>query len=481
MTVTFLSWHRRLEFKSDPREQFSSLCTAHFAPFFASLPTLAELRLIGFSIESIRTPKSKSSTLTPKTNLPTYWPREISLVMNGIIFCVCWTLAISFLQIVLKGCRKETQEDAGEGRVTAKSKPMVNLVPRCSVWTLDVLPSIHLLWAWQLRSIKERWDPLLSHTHQATPNGTLIKTSSSQEWNSDEIDGRWHRDTCLWTTSTRTNLLLITMIWTLTPYAESDVSSLSSSFLHRVNDRVRKTQDLLKTCNKRQRNTFCDLANVHVCNIGSICIHGKELLRQLVFHQKYRRSHNETDVRHIWKVVNRTIRWDLWSETQSTGIILHGKHFWLVAKKSSVSRARRFTYFLILRYALEIRARTHNQIMHGKTGWRVSKVHQNTELWTHLMVSQWNSSGIFPRIHHIEASLQSPRVHVENEHTTRRFHWTNCLHVDVQRHLMGIYRKSARMRIKRSTRFDLCKKICTTKRVTLRTWIRVEVVFFSSW
>ena len=31
----------------------------------------------------------------------------------------------------------------------------------------------------------------------------------------------------------------------------------------------------------------------------------------------------------------------------------------------------------------------------------VSRVHHNTELWTQLMVNQWNSSGIFSRIHHI--------------------------------------------------------------------------------
>ena len=28
--------------------------------------------------------------------------------------------------------------------------------------------------------------------------------------------------------------------------------------------------------------------NVHVFDIGSICVHGKELLRQFTFHQKYR-------------------------------------------------------------------------------------------------------------------------------------------------------------------------------------------------
>ena len=45
-----------------------------------------------------------------KTNSQTYWPREISHVMNGIIFCVCSTLAISVLQIVLKWCQKERKK-----------------------------------------------------------------------------------------------------------------------------------------------------------------------------------------------------------------------------------------------------------------------------------------------------------------------------------------------------------------------------------
>ena len=36
---------------------------------------------------------------------------------------------------------KRSQEDAGEERVTAKSKPMMNLVSRCSERTLDVLSS----------------------------------------------------------------------------------------------------------------------------------------------------------------------------------------------------------------------------------------------------------------------------------------------------------------------------------------------------
>ena len=46
--------------------------------------------------------------------------------------------------------------------------------------------------------------------------------------------------------------------------------------------------------------------------------------------------------------------------------------------------------------------------------------------------------NIFPRIHHIAALQQSPRVHVKNEQRTKRFHRRDHLHVDVQRHLMAI-------------------------------------------
>ena len=43
--------------------------------------------------------------------------------------------------------------------------------------------------------------------------------------------------------STRTNLLLMTVIWTLTPSQNQRCLYCPRSFLHRVNDRVRKIQD----------------------------------------------------------------------------------------------------------------------------------------------------------------------------------------------------------------------------------------------
>ena len=62
--------------------------------------------------------------------------------------------------------------------------------------------------------------------------------------------------------------------------AESDMSLLSRSFLHRMNDRVRKIQDQSSKDAKRKQQTFFNMENVYVFDIGSICIHGKELLRK---------------------------------------------------------------------------------------------------------------------------------------------------------------------------------------------------------
>ena len=61
---------------------------------------------------------------------------------------------------------------------------------------------------------------------------------------------------------------------------EWNLSLRSRSSLNRVNDRVRKMLDQSsKDAMQRQQQTFFNMENVYVFNIGSICIHGKELLR----------------------------------------------------------------------------------------------------------------------------------------------------------------------------------------------------------
>ena len=49
--------------------------------------------------------------LIPKTNSQTYWQKEVSHVMNGIIFSICLILAFSALIAALGQCRKEHRKE----------------------------------------------------------------------------------------------------------------------------------------------------------------------------------------------------------------------------------------------------------------------------------------------------------------------------------------------------------------------------------
>ena len=188
-------------------------------------PEPTELLLIGYLIESIWTPRSKSNTLTPKTNLLTCWPKGVSREMNGIIFCVCLTLAISVLQSVLKWCRKEHK------KIQVKKESPQNR-NRWWIWSRDAAKGLHqlyhllhqrargkpdkkvkLLWARKMSSIVERGDPLFSHIHQATQNGTLMILGLLKSENWWKIE----RGDPLWTHNTRTDSLLKTIIRILTP------------------------------------------------------------------------------------------------------------------------------------------------------------------------------------------------------------------------------------------------------------------------
>ena len=126
------------------------------------------------------------------------------------------------------------QKNSGEERVTAKSKPMMNLVSRCSERTPDVLASTA-----SESSGKTRYEsqlPLSSWNEQHLRTERLVKDAcssnysewnadknwSSQEWKSDELMEVGTGDLLMnshpvYSHSTRTDLLLMTMIWTLTP------------------------------------------------------------------------------------------------------------------------------------------------------------------------------------------------------------------------------------------------------------------------
>ena len=144
-----------------------------------------------------------------------------------------------------KAMSKRKQEDAGEERVTAKSKPMTNLTSRCRVRDPTVLASTTSENPGD--AISESQILLSSLNVQQTGTGRpvlLASSSNSSEWNNDD---KWssqvRKSGEMSGTSTGrpvSNKLVIDIDMDFDSDAESDLSVKSRSFLNRVNDRLRK-------------------------------------------------------------------------------------------------------------------------------------------------------------------------------------------------------------------------------------------------
>ena len=84
---------------------------------------------------------------------------------------------------------KRTQKDAGEERVTAKSKPMINLVSRCSERTPDVFASTASQSPGKTRH--ESQLPLSSWTEQHLRTVRPVKDAYSSNYSGWNVDEKW--------------------------------------------------------------------------------------------------------------------------------------------------------------------------------------------------------------------------------------------------------------------------------------------------
>ena len=235
---------------------------------------------------------------TPKTKSQTCWPRETSHVMNGIIFCVSLTLAISDLQSVLKWCRNEQTKN----QVKKESQQSRD---QWWIWSRDAvkgLPPRYLPLHQKARGKPrhESQSPLspqakkydrtvrpVVYAHSSSySEWNVDKTCSSQEWKSDELmEVRTGRPVVF---AQHTDRFIVEND-NMDSYteAESELSLKIQIILAQGEwSSAKEAVPIFKRCNKRQRQTFCNMENVYVFNIASICIHGEELLRQLAFHKK---------------------------------------------------------------------------------------------------------------------------------------------------------------------------------------------------
>ena len=148
---------------------------------------------------------------------------------------------------------KRTQKESGEERVTAKSRPMMNLVVRCSERTPAALSSTASKSPVKTRHESqtplspqtEKYDrterPVVYAHSSSDSEWNIDMTWSSQEWKSDELvdGGTGRRAVC----SQRADQFVIedneTNSYT---EAESELWFESRSFLHRVEDQVQERQ-----------------------------------------------------------------------------------------------------------------------------------------------------------------------------------------------------------------------------------------------
>ena len=350
---------------------------------------------------------------------------------------------------------KRTRKDSGEERVTAKSKPMMKLVSRFSERTPVVLPSTAYCIRRPGKTRHENQSSLSPQTEKhyrterpvvyAHPSSyserNVDKTWSSQEWKSDELMENRNAETRCERTLLKTIRWILTRIRIVVGFqiilAQGEWSS------------AEEAKPILKRCNKRQRQTFCDMENVYVFYIASFCYSWRRISQTTGIPSKIQKISQWNRCSTSEKLITEqsdeiygisTINWEDFS----------WKHLSLVNDEGVISLLhtepwkdeREPTVKLCMGRQIDV----------VQKFIRIQNFGQN---W-------WWANGIrveyLPRIHHIAALQRSPRVTVKIECNTRQSYWTDYLHVDVQRDLIGIERQQKRMRVKCSTRLSLYAK-----------------------
>ena len=198
-----------------------------------------------------------------------------------------------------------SQEDAGEERVTAKSKPMVTLVSRYSATDPNVLASTASESPVKTKSESQNV-PLSSWNEQQPRTGRLVKDACSSDYSELNIDEKWSSQE--WKYGEMSNsstgrpvggqqftqdtdkFVIDGNDMDSDTARESNLSLKSVSLLHRVNDRLRKildhsSKDAMQDIDKRSVIWKMFMSSTLEASVFM----GEELLRQFTFHQKYRK------------------------------------------------------------------------------------------------------------------------------------------------------------------------------------------------
>ena len=203
------------------------------------------------------------------------------------------------LTVCSESMAKRLQQDSGEERVTAKSRPMLSLIARVpsnissSISESSVKRSCGNQNPWSVKAERERIDwcnPLWAATSK--PRLTIIMNSLLKALSQHATQSGMMTKLGLLKSGKLTLRCVIDRgnpLWSLKE--EQGHSNLSLKRCHRMRifsgiqiilkqgewSSAEKTKTIFYECYRRRRKTFYDMVNVSVCNNGISSIHGKEL------------------------------------------------------------------------------------------------------------------------------------------------------------------------------------------------------------
>ena len=211
-------------------------------------PEPTELLLNGCLIESIWTPRSKSNTLTPKINSQTYWQRKFHTWWMESSFVFVQHQPFQFHQLSWSDVEKNTRRyrwRKSHSKIEADDEFGLAIQRKGSeLACLDCIgkPGENQIWKSSTSELVERAAtkkrrPVMGASSSDYSEWNIDDKWSSQEWKSGEmlgarkerpVDDKFVIDNDDMDSDTAT---------------ESNLSLKSRSFLHRVNDRLRKILD----------------------------------------------------------------------------------------------------------------------------------------------------------------------------------------------------------------------------------------------
>ena len=335
---------------------------------------------------------------------------------------------------------------------------MMNLVSRCSERTPDVLPSIASEKPGKTRH--ESQSPLSPQTEQHHRRGRPVvdayslsysewnanKHCSSQEWKSDELmevrTGRLVNEQPPGLFAQQHTDRFIVENDKMNSYtkAESEMSLESRPPLHRVNDQVRKrqnqsSQDATKDSEKHsviwgmfmsstlQASVF--MVKNYSENVRSIKNTGNNLTMQQMFDTSEKLISEQSDEIYGVNTIN-------WEDSSWKHLSLFGDE-----EVISLSHAKVYVFSDSVLCLGEVNENPKSNIAwEDRLKWFKSSPEYRAldRIDGEPMEFEWN---IFPGFTTLELCTKV-REFFDIERNTRKVLWTDCLHVDVQRHLMGI-------------------------------------------